>query len=121
VRTRAKKGRQVEVASDQFGNYAPSAHYVVGLYNNPWSDQSYARNAIRFERRLELALEGHRFFDLVRWGIADTYISNYLRAEVSRLPAILTEVSFTKGKNEYFPIAQTEIDLNPNLRQNAGY
>lgn len=121
VRERAQKGRQVEVASDQFGNYAPSAHYVIGLYTNAWSDQSYARNAIRFERRLELALEGHRFFDLVRWGIADIYINNYLNTEVTRLPANLTGVSFTKGKNEYFPIPQIEIDLNPNLTPNPGY
>lgn len=121
VRERALTGRKVEVASDQFGNYAPSAHYVIGLYNDTWADQSYARNAVRFERRLELALEGHRFFDLVRWGIADTYINNYLNAEEPRLPANLTGVSFTKDKNEYFPIPQTEIDLNPSLKQNPGY
>lgn len=121
VRERAQKGRQVEVANDQFGNYYPSAHYVIGLYNDSWTDQVYARNAVRFERRLELALEGHRFFDLVRWGIADTYINNYLSSEEPRLPANLTGVSFVKNKNEYFPIPQTEIDLNPNLKQNPGY
>ena len=121
VRERALTGRKVEVASDQFGNYAPSAHYVIGLYNDSWADQSYARNAVRVERRLELALEGHRFFDLVRWGIADSYINNYLNAEEPRLPANLTGVSFTKDKNEYFPIPQTEIDLNPSLKQNPGY
>jgi len=121
VRERAQKGRQVEISKDQFGNYAPSAHYAIGLYNNTWANQSFARNAVRFERRLELALEGHRFFDLVRWGIADSYINNYLKAEEPRLPANLTGVSFTKNKNEYFPIPQTEIDLNTNLKQNTGY
>ncbi|TRZ70834.1 MAG: RagB/SusD family nutrient uptake outer membrane protein, partial [Bacteroidetes bacterium] len=90
VRERALTGRQVEVAYDDYGNYYPSANYLVGLYNTAWPSQSYARNAVRFERRLELALEGHRFFDLVRWGIADTYIKNYLAEEQPRLPANLT-------------------------------
>ncbi|MEP6950027.1 MAG: RagB/SusD family nutrient uptake outer membrane protein [Ginsengibacter sp.] len=121
VRNRAMTGRQVEVAYDYIGNYLPSANYNVGLYNDPWTDQATARDAVRFERRLELALEGHRFFDLVRWGIAGDYINEYLVAEKSRLPNDLTGVTFTKGKNEYFPIPQSEIDLDKNLKQNPGY
>jgi len=121
VRERAMTGRKVEVANDQFGDFAPSAHYLIGLYEIPWTDPSFGRNLVRLERRLELALEGHRFFDLVRWGIADTYINKYLTEEVERLPANLTGVAFTKNKNEYFPIPQTEIDLNPKLKQNIGY
>ncbi len=49
-----------------------------------------ARDAVRFERRLELGLEGHRFFDLVRWGIAADYINKYLQVEKTRLPNDLT-------------------------------
>ncbi len=121
IRNRAKVGRQVEVTYDYIGNYSPSANYNIGLYNTAWTSQSEARKAVRFERRLELALEGHRFFDLVRWGIAGTYINSYLQKEKERLPADLTGVSFTPNKNEYFPIPQVEIDLNPNLKQNPGY
>jgi hypothetical protein len=121
VRNRANTGRQVEVAYDYIGNYYPSANYYIGLYNTSWSDKSFARSAVRFERRLELALEGHRFFDLVRWEIAASYINNYLDVEKTRLPANLTGVSFTEGKHEYFPIPQIEIDLNPNLKQNPNY
>jgi hypothetical protein len=121
VRERALTGRQVEVTYDYIGAYYPSANYNIGTYSTPWSDKSFAINAVRYERRLELALEGHRFFDLVRWGIAGTYINEYLTAEKPRLPANLTGVSFTTGKNEYFPIPQVEIDLNPNLIQNPGY
>lgn len=121
VRARAMTGRQVEVAYDYIGNYLPSANYYVGLYNSSWVDQTTARNAVRFERRLELALEGHRFFDLVRWGIAADYIGKYLTTEKDRLPNNLTGISFTANKNEYFPIPQTEIDLNPKLKQNPGY
>ncbi|MHA4809910.1 RagB/SusD family nutrient uptake outer membrane protein [Flavitalea flava] len=121
VRTRAMNGRPVEVAYDYIGNYMPSANYFVGLYTDPWSDQTTARNAVRFERRLELALEGHRFFDLVRWGIASDYITNYLTQEKNRLPNNLTGVIFKTGISEYFPIPQQDIDLNPKLKQNNGY
>jgi len=50
------------------------AFYKIGLYTVPWTGlgAAYARNAVRTERRLELAMEGQRFFDLRRWAIADT-------------------------------------------------
>ncbi len=60
--------------------------------------------AIRHERRVELAFEMHRFFDLVRWGIAQDILTG-----------------FQAGKHEVFPIPQTELDLNSMLTQNAGY
>jgi hypothetical protein len=121
VRARARDGRYVEVAYDYIGNYNPSANYHVDTYNQPWSDQDVARNAVRFERRLEFAMEGQRFFDLVRWGIAADYINKYLQEETPRLPNDLTGITFTAGKNEYFPIPQQEIDLDLNLKQNPGY
>jgi len=121
VRDRAKKGRQVEVTYDAIGGFAASANYKIGLYETAWADPVTARKAVRFERRLELALEGHRFFDLVRWGIAADNINTYLQAERGRLPANLTGVNFTANKNEYFPIPQVEIDLNAKLKQNPGY
>ncbi|HEY5407353.1 MAG TPA: RagB/SusD family nutrient uptake outer membrane protein [Ginsengibacter sp.] len=121
VRARAMNGRYVQVSYDYLGNYYPSANYYIGLYNDQWADQTTARNAVRFERRLEFGLEGHRFFDLVRWGIAADYINKYLQEEKPRLPNDLTGVTFVAGKNEYYPIPQTEIDLDPNLKQNPGY
>ena len=121
VRERAKDGRYVEVVYDDIGGYVASANYYVDTYNNAWADQNEARKAVRFERRIELALEGHRFFDLVRWGIAADYINTYLQTEKDRLPADLTGVSFTTNKNEYFPIPQVELDLNSKLKQNPGY
>ncbi|HJW29292.1 MAG TPA: RagB/SusD family nutrient uptake outer membrane protein, partial [Saprospiraceae bacterium] len=68
------------------------------------TDQQELINIIRHERRVELGFEMHRFFDLVRWGIADQVIPG-----------------FVVGKNEVFPLPQTELDLNPNLTQNPGY
>jgi hypothetical protein len=105
--------------------YSPP-NYKIGLYTTPWTDREYTRKAIRFERVLELAMEGHRFFDLVRWGIADQEINMYLQKEQTRR-SFLNGAVFTKGKNEYFPIPQTEIDLSvdahgvQHLKQNPGY
>ncbi len=48
-----------------------AANYVIGQYTAAWTDPVFARKAVRFEERLEFGMEGHRFFDLVRWGIAD--------------------------------------------------
>ena len=98
----------------------PAANYFVDIYNTPWTDQSFARNAVRFESRIELSLEGHRFFDLVRWGIAGDYLNAYFQKEQTRIDH-LNGVSFKPGKNEYFPIPQKEIGLNKNLLQNPGY
>lgn len=119
VRERAMNGCVVEY----YGT--PAASYYVDLYNDPWSDQAMARKAVRFERRLELATEGHRFFDLVRWGVAAEYINEYLTVEKTRMPR-LASVQFTKNKNEYYPLPQIEIDLSmkdgvPLLKQNPGY
>ncbi len=119
VRGRAKNGCTVAIDS---GSGHPSANYFINLYNTAWSDQNYARNAVRFERRLELAEEGHRFFDLVRWGIADTYLNAFLQVEQTRgVGSVLSSANFVKGKNEYFPIPQQEITLDPQLKQNNGY
>jgi len=100
------------------------ANYVINTYNTVWTDKEYARTAVRFERRLELAEEGHRFFDLVRWGIAAETLNAYIEKEkVKRV--YKSGSTFVKGKHEYFPIPQTIIDLaakyGSHLDQNPGY
>jgi hypothetical protein len=119
VRSRANTGAKVPIDNT---SGSPSAHYVVGLYNSSWPDQATARNLVRYERRLEFSQEGQRFFDLVRWGIADTYLNNYLQTEKTRgVGSVLNTATFVKGKNEYFPIPQQEIIIDPQLKQNPGY
>lgn len=103
----------------------PAANYLIGLYTTAWTDKAMARNAVRFERRVELGTEGHRFFDLVRWGIADTELNNYLTAE-SKKRTYLAGAKFTKGKSEFRPIPQraivrSSIEGKPTLKQNPGY
>lgn len=118
LRLRAKNSLYVK---DLDGNLN-AANYYIETYNNVWNDKQEARQAVRLESRLELALEGHRFFNLVRWGEADNVISNYLSIEKMRR-SHLTNASFTPNKNEYFPIPQSYIDGVENglVKQNEGY
>lgn len=98
-----------------------AANYTIGLYTNPWTDQAQARNAVKFERKLEFAMEGHRFFDLVRWGDADAVINAYATYE-GAITNDIPGVRFTPNKNEYFPIPQVQIDMSSGtLVQNPGY
>jgi hypothetical protein len=109
-----------------------AANYMVGLYTTPWTDPAVAKKAVHFERKLELAMEGHRFFDLVRWGEAKEtmdkyfqYVSGTSNPSINNKRAYLAAPSvpvFTTGKNEYFPIPRRQIDLSSGtLTQNPGY
>ncbi|MBK7214024.1 MAG: RagB/SusD family nutrient uptake outer membrane protein [Bacteroidales bacterium] len=96
------------------------ANYKIGLYTS-FPDKEYARKALRWERRLELAEEGIRFFDLVRWGIAKETLDQYFASEKSKR-TYLVDASFVKGKNEFLPIPQQQIILSKGLyKQNKGY
>jgi len=102
----------------------PAANYLVGQYPT-FADLNFARKAIRFETKLEFAMEGTRFFDLVRWGIAAETLNAYvLRERLKR--SYLEGAAFVKGKHEYYPIPEFEI-VNSSilgvavLEQNPGY
>ena len=102
----------------------PAANYVIDTYNTTWTDQDLAREAVRFERKLELSGEGHRFFDLVRWGIAEPTLNAYLTYERSKVSATpFSGASFNSGKDEYLPLPQREIDIlgAEVIQQNPGY
>lgn len=113
-----------DAASAMYTSGSNAATYNIGLYTS-FPDKDYAVKAIRMERRLELAMEGQRFFDLVRWGIAATTINTFIAREKSFRP-LKASASFTANKNEYMPIPQGEIDnMNSDgkvrLTQNTGY
>ncbi|MBB1397787.1 RagB/SusD family nutrient uptake outer membrane protein [Pseudoalteromonas sp. SG44-8] len=111
IRERAKQ------STDKLHN---ASIYNIGLYTS-FGSKEQARVALRFERRLELGLEGHRFFDLVRWGIAKETIDSYLAIEAVRKP-YLVDAIFTKGKHEYLPIPNQQIILSGgSYTQNPGY
>jgi len=99
--------------------FTPAANYQISLYP-VFADAEYAREALRMERKLELGMEGHRWFDLNRWG-------NTIE-ELNRI--LVYEKSMPWGRNMYgnavvgpedvtYPIPQRQIDLsNGNLVQN---
>ncbi len=106
-------------------NGTPAATYKVNTYDAAWASKDVAMKAVRFESRIELAMEGHRFFDLVRWEIAATTLNAYYTVEGTKR-SYLNGVRFTANKHEYFPIPLQEIlnsQLNgaPTLKQNPGY
>ncbi len=102
----------------------PADTYKIANYTS-FPDATYAMKAIKFERRLELSMEGHRFFDLVRWGDANTVLNAYYDRWRAILP-LKKNAHWTPNKNELFPIPQGELDkLNSDgkirLVQNKGY
>ena len=107
----------------EYDGSAPAANYVISEYTAAWTDANTARAAVRMERKLELSGEGHRFFDLVRWGIAASALNDYLAYESQYLVTKFGGASFTTGKNEYYPIPQSQIDIQGSdvLSQNPGY
>jgi hypothetical protein len=102
----------------------PAANYQISLYTTAWTDANVAREAVRMERKLELGMEGHRFFDLVRWGVAQEVINAYFSQMNQKLPASpFVGASFSAPTNEVMPIPQQEIDIlgSDVLTQNPGY
>ena len=121
----------------------PWATYRIGLYPT-FTSQAQAMAAIQAERRLELAMEGQRFFDLRRWGIADSVINGYITgigggAENNRVQQVpipgdtIAYVQQYQGADRYvspkydeYPIPDQQIQLSKvagksNLQQNPGW
>ncbi len=100
-----------------------AANYVINNYTAAdFGSSADAWRIVKFERKLELSGEGHRFFDLVRWGDAERDLNAYLDYESQILITKFGGASFTAGKNEYYPIPQAQLDLQTGvLTQNPGY
>ncbi|MGQ0639236.1 MAG: RagB/SusD family nutrient uptake outer membrane protein [Gemmatimonadaceae bacterium] len=101
------------------------ATYRVGLYNTTWTNQADARTRVRYERRVELAMEGQRFFDLRRWGIAETTLNTYLTAEKTRRLYLAAAAPFAQ-RHRWYPIPARQIELSKvagaeRLKQNPGW
>jgi len=100
----------------------PAANYVISTYDQPWTDANVARTAVRMERMLELGMEGHRFFDLVRWDTVKEELDFYFALDGTILTGALGGASFTEPY-KLLPIPQDQIDLvgSDILIQNPGF
>jgi hypothetical protein len=114
IRTRAANSTQRPLAA------GATDIYNIGTYTS-FPTKEFAWNALMFERRLEFAMEGHRWYDLVRWGMAAETLNAYLTEEKTKKD-FLANAQFTAGRDEYYPIPQREIDFTGGLYiQNPGY
>src|SRR5690606_15981178 len=121
IRKRAAQSttRLVDIEGKKTGKFVVE-EYKPGV-NIPAWDKTFATKALRWERRLEMALEGYRFFDLVRWGIAAETVNEYFAVEKTRRQ-YLNEAKFEKNRDEYFPIPKSQIDFSKKLyQQNYGW
>jgi hypothetical protein len=129
IRNRAKNGK----VQDASVNYVINP-YPAGTFEANGKD--FALNAVYMENRLEFAMEGHRFFDLVRWGIASDFLNKMYIPKEGAAGKDLTGRTYNKrsymigksftDKNRYFPLPIDEIlnsqkDGKPTLKQNDGY
>lgn len=116
LRSRAK------TSTGMIANY--ESKYGVHMQVNPYTDvlgTDETLERVKTERRLELALESERFFDLVRWGDAPSVIQAYYESEVSSC-SIYKSAHFTADKNEYLPLPASQVQAsNGHYTQNIGW
>lgn len=112
---------------ENWNEYELPEYNVEPYPSSAFSSKREALKRIRFERKLELGMEGHRFFDIVRWGIADERLDRIYAWESDNLVQNLEGGDFTPDRNELYPIPQRQIELSISpdgeqvLEQNPGY
>ncbi len=122
IRQRAKNSvdKHIEYAKEQCD---------IALYPESYFlDKETARKCLRWERRLEMAMENGRFFDLRRWGVASETLNKYFASEQNdkydeqTYAQYLKDAKFTPGKNEFYPVPYNQLYYIPGLyKQNKGY
>ncbi|WP_028524369.1 RagB/SusD family nutrient uptake outer membrane protein [Runella limosa] len=121
--TNMVRGRATNASDYVMIDGKPAANYKIALYD-AFPTKEYARSAVRFERRIELGMEGYRFYDLVRWGEDVAAINKYLQYDQVLLPGALGGAKYD-AKYALFPIPQGQMDLLNSkeqiLKQNPGY
>lgn len=116
-RLRERAARSTSMIADYQRLYGVrlNIHTYTGSYN-----AEQALKIVKHERRVEMALESDRFFDLVRWGEASEVLNRYYADETDNC-AIYSGASFTANKNEYLPIPFSQLSAsNGHYKQNIG-
>jgi hypothetical protein len=106
---------QPDPADIDYTQYA--ANYVISEYpagHAAFQTQEEALKAVQVESRLEFATEGQRFFDLRRWGIDDEVLNNYIEEDV-KFRSFLQGASYNPSQDDYFPLPQIQLDLQPDV------
>lgn len=128
VRERAARSAYVKAWTDPskcFGGTCPdfggfAANYKIAAYPESLTAEM-ARMAVRTETRLECAMEGERFFDLVRWGIAAEVMNRFIEREKTTR-VYYQGTTFTSGRDEYLPVSNNQYKFSGrNYVQNPGY
>ncbi len=110
---RQKAARSVDAKYSPVDVDPNKAYYAVGQYPATGWTQDYARKAVRMERRLELAMEGNRWFDLIRWGNVVTTVNSYMSSE-AKLRPYYQGASLSEDK-VYLPVPVSEVDNSHGL------
>ena len=117
VRSRAKGMQSSSVVAEYSSKL--NVHYNVKTYDGSY-DKAETMKIVKMERRLELAMESERFFDLVRWGEAEKVINDFYLNEKKSMKFI-EGAHFTANKNEYLPIPHEQMAAsNGKYTQNCG-
>ena len=114
---RSRAAGSTQMISGYQGSYGVKMY--VANYKGSFAKEDVIK-IVKMERRLELAMESERFFDLVRWGDAATVLNKYYAEEIGSC-AIYSNAHFTANKDEYLPIPFSQIAAsNGHYTQNIG-
>ena len=129
IRTRAAQGAQGPVGGDMVVPIDDAsitwATYNIGTYPAAGWDADYAMSALKMERRIELAMEGHRLFDLKRWDDAITVLNDYIEVESTKRAYLGSAFAF-EARHMAYPLPTVQIELSTvdgekRLVQNPGW
>lgn len=102
----------------------PAANYMIGTYpagHPAFSSQTEARKAVRMETRLEFATEGHRFFDLRRWGIDGEVLNDFIARDQTFRPFMQGSV-YDPEQDDYWPLPESQVKAQKRvLQQDPSY